>query len=42
VGAIGGGAAGAAVAAKTANRDIIVHAGSTVTLTLRDEFVRKR
>ncbi len=41
VGAVGGGAAGAVIAAKSANRDIIVHAGASVTLTLRDDFARK-
>lgn len=40
IGAVGGAAAGGAIAAKSANRDIIVHAGSSVTLTLRDDFSR--
>ncbi|MDX2263108.1 MAG: glycine zipper 2TM domain-containing protein [Gemmatimonadales bacterium] len=40
VGAVGGAAAGAAVASQSANRDIIVHAGKAMTITLRDEFVR--
>lgn len=38
VGAIGGAAAGAAVASSTADRDIIVHAGKAMTITLRDDF----
>ncbi|HET9064669.1 MAG TPA: glycine zipper 2TM domain-containing protein [Gemmatimonadales bacterium] len=40
IGAIGGAAAGAAVASSTADRDIIVHAGKAMTITLRDEFSR--
>lgn len=40
VGAVGGGAVGAAIAAKDLDRDLIVHTGSSVTLTLRQEFVR--
>lgn len=39
-GALIGGAVGAAVASSTANRDIIVHAGQKMTLTLRDDFSR--
>lgn len=40
VGAIGGAAAGAAVAGSTADRDIIVHAGMPMTITLSDPFER--
>ena len=40
VGAVGGAAAGAAVASQSANRDIIIHAGGAMTITLRDEFLR--
>jgi hypothetical protein len=40
VGAIGGAAAGTAVAAKNADRDIIVHAGTPVTLILTEPFDR--
>jgi len=40
VGAVGGGAAGTAVAAKNADRDIIVHAGTAVTLVLLDHITR--
>jgi hypothetical protein len=41
VGAVGGAAAGAAIADKEADRDIIVSAGKTITLALRDEFSRQ-
>jgi hypothetical protein len=40
VGAIGGAAAGTAVAAKNADRDIIVHAGTPVTVVLTEPFDR--
>lgn len=40
VGAIGGAAAGTAIAAKNADRDIIVHAGTPVTLSLLAPFER--
>ena len=40
VGAVGGGAVGAVIAAKDLDRDLIVHTGSSVTLTLRQAFVR--
>jgi hypothetical protein len=40
VGAVGGGAAGTAVAAKNADRDIIVHAGTPLTLSLLGPFER--
>jgi len=40
VGAIGGAAAGTAVAAKNADRDIIVHAGTPITLVLLQAFDR--
>ena len=40
IGAIGGAAAGTAVAAKNADRDIIVHAGTPVTLVLLEAFDR--
>ena len=40
IGAIGGGAAGTAVAAKNADRDIIVHAGTPLTLALLNPFER--
>jgi outer membrane lipoprotein SlyB len=36
IGAVVGAAAGAAVATETANRDIVVEAGSTVGITLRE------
>jgi len=42
VGAVGGAAAGAAVAAKDVDRDIILHSGGAVTLTLRDDFSRPK
>jgi len=38
VGAVGGAAGGAAVARKTADYDIVIHAGAPVTLELKDEF----
>jgi hypothetical protein len=38
IGAIGGAAAGAAVADATQDRDVVLAAGSPVTLTLNDEF----
>ncbi len=40
VGAAAGAAAGAAVADKQADRDIVVEAGKSITLTLRDRFER--
>ncbi|MEO8480142.1 MAG: glycine zipper 2TM domain-containing protein [Gemmatimonadota bacterium] len=40
IGAIGGAAAGAAVASSSADRDIIVHSGKSMTITLRDDFSR--
>lgn len=40
IGAIGGGAAGVAVATQTADRDIIVHAGTPLTLALLAPFER--
>ena len=40
IGAIGGGAIGTAQAAKNADRDIIVHAGTSVTLVLLEPFER--
>jgi hypothetical protein len=36
IGAVVGAAAGAAVAVETANRDVVVAAGSTVGITLRE------
>lgn len=39
-GALVGGAVGAAVASSTADRDIIVHAGQKLTLTLKGDFNR--
>lgn len=40
IGAVGGGAAGTAVAAKNIDRDIIVHAGTPLTLSLTAPFER--
>ncbi len=40
VGAVAGAGAGAAVAAKKADRDIVVEAGNSVTLVLREDFRR--
>lgn len=40
IGAVGGGAAGTAVAAKNVDRDIIVHAGASVTIVLLAPFER--
>ena len=40
IGAIGGGAAGTAIAAKNVDRDIVVHAGTRLTLALLAPFER--